>query len=62
MTSNSIGVGDLVTVKLGNNIVANKAEVLRIPIWENDLWVLKDLSSGQNLQVSAQRATIIKLI
>lgn len=57
-----IELGDLVTVKLGNNVVTKLAEVLQIPIWDNDMWVLKDLSNGTNLQVSAQRATIIKIL
>lgn len=54
--------GDLVTVKLGNNVLAKKAEVVMVPVWEDDLWVLKDLSDGTLLQVSAIRATIVKLL
>lgn len=59
---NGFEVGDLVKVKLGQNVVTDKAEVLQLPVWANDMWVLKNLVNGKPLQVSACRATIIKLI
>jgi hypothetical protein len=57
-----IYVGSLVSVTFGKFVLVAKGEVLQLPVWNNDLWVVKDLETGEILQPSASRATITKLI
>lgn len=51
-------VGSLVKVYLGNNLLINKGEVLMMPVFNNDLWVIKDLETGQTFQPSSLRARL----
>ena len=58
----NIHVGDLVTVYLGDNVLVAKGEVLMMPVFNNDLWVIKDLITGQTVQPSVLRARLVKIL
>lgn len=57
-----IFVGCLVKVTIGNNVLVEKGEVLMMPVFNNDLWVIKDLKDGQTYQPSTLRAKVEPLI
>ena len=58
----NIHVGDLVMVYLGDNVLVAKGEVLMMPVFNNDLWIIKDLTTGQPVQPSVLRARLVKIL
>jgi len=58
----NVFVGCLVKVSIGDNILVHKGEVLIMPVFHNDLWVIKDLSDGVIYQPSCTRAKVEALI
>jgi len=58
----NVFIGCIVKVSIGNNVLIEKGEVLQIPVFENDLWVIKDLRNGVIYQPSCLRAKVESLI
>lgn len=57
-----IKVGDIVSARFDDYVIVKRGEVLHIPVWHNDLWIIRDLAQGENFQLSNTRTELLKIL